>query len=170
MDAAPNVNPEVDAGAEDGAKENPPVDLGGATSSFFSSSPAPLAASVASLSLPVLASSPPFAMEPNVAPNEKPLLGLPPLAAAVDVDAGVVAGDVGGDTLWPNRSGLGFEGGFVKLAGASLGAGGAVMGEVFLAAAAAGADAGADEGVEGVAGVEGVGAAATGNLKLLFSA
>jgi hypothetical protein len=55
----------------------------------------------------------------------------------------------------------------VNFAGASFGAEGAVIGEVFVVGAGAGAD---DEDVkEDEAGVEGV-EEATGNLKLLFSA
>jgi len=55
----------------------------------------------------------------------------------------------------------------VNFAGASFGAEGAVIGEVFGVEAGAGAD--DEEEVEDEAGLEGV-EGATGNLKLLFSA
>jgi len=153
--AEPNVKPLEGAGAEEeveGVNENPPV-LGASGSSFFSLS--------SFFDLP----SSPFAIEPNVAPNENPLFGL--TGSSFFFSDSFVAGDEGGETLWPNRRGLGLAGGLVSFAGASLGAEGAVMGEVegFEGAGAEVEVAGVD-----VEGVDGAGVEATGNLKELFSA
>lgn len=100
----------------------------------------------------------PFAIFPNCAPNENPPLGFcassPPVAP--------FSGVVGGLTLSPNRSGLGFEGGLVSLAGASFGAEGGLSSSRLDDLA--GAD---DEGAE----VEGADEEelAAGNVKELFS-
>lgn len=113
----------------------------------------------------------PLAIPPNVAPNEKPDLDFVTAGAA---DSSGFSGLVGGLALWPNRSGDGLAGGFVSLAGASLGADGAFSssrleeGLGFAGAASAAAGAEDVEPLAVPAPVPLAGVAAGGNEKALF--